>query len=235
MTEAIELKTGIPVDYEDPEYAWENDLNDVTAVIAKRPGSHRTLVPRGGRIVLTPVGNAKGKASMSQAIAMMEAAIGQHHALQLPGTFGVVQVGQRLQLRAAGVKDKAGVLHNDPNVLDSRISLPAQQWTGMEALVYICKQLSIATKKDVEIGQVPLSLLSQLVATLAANNESAREVLLRLLTNLQQRYAIAPKVPLFSWQFCYAPDDKRFFLNMRVVRAEEPSPFGGVTVQTIYR
>src|ERR1700758_2546460 len=42
---------GIPVNVEDPPYVYRDDLNDVTAAVARSPnGSKRIFVPKGGRL-----------------------------------------------------------------------------------------------------------------------------------------------------------------------------------------
>jgi hypothetical protein len=121
--EMIELKTGIPVDYEDPEYLWEGDFKDVTSTVAKKKVNHRVLVPRGGPVVLTFSNDRPTAATgMSHAISVLQSALDQHHGQQLPGEFQVIQTGHW----TVGQSDQRTATRMD-GLAGSRLHLPGNQ------------------------------------------------------------------------------------------------------------
>ena len=230
MAELLEPKLGLPIDYEDPQYAFPGDIADVTASVARSPmpAGQRVLVPRGGTL---GINLAAGLAPAAAIQGLLQA----HSAAGGAGTFDLRQTAGRIEIVAIAAKGQDGKVVNITPVLDTPITVPPQQWTGSELVEFVCQAVSQASGTTVSSGMVPTNLLNQSTFTLEASNEPARSVLLRAFAALQYTQPVPMGIPQLSWQLFYAPDDKYYALNIHIVKVEQPAPFGGTFLQTLDR
>jgi hypothetical protein len=239
VAEMLERKTGIPVDYEDPEYAYAGDIKDVTDTVARpefrqEHPDHRVLIPSGGSVDFKLPLNAAPAAQIASAASSLQSVIDQHHARGNPGTFQIRQADQRLQIVPTGVKGQSGRLAASSSVLDTLITVPEREWTGLQIVDQVCQAVTAASGTRVFAGMVPLNLLNQTTVELKADNEPARNVLVRAFAGLARTQGVSMPIPQLSWQLFYAPDAKDYALNIHIVVAETPAPFG-TTMQTVVR
>ena len=229
----IELKLGVPVDYEDAEYVWNGDVVDVTNSTARseyiqaHPGL-KLLGPRGGTLEITV---AQG----DEVTAVLQNAVKLHEQKDLPGRFQVRQMGSRFSIVPVQVKTAEGVLNANAAVLEAKISVPHRDWTGEEIVQFVCKQVNEVTGKKIGEGMVPSNLLRQTVVNMGANDESGRDVLLKVFAGIHYKDPGAKSVPQLAWRLLYGPDVKQFALNIHVVMVEKPAAFGGTEIQSLDR
>jgi hypothetical protein len=143
----------------------------------------------------------------------------------------VRQSGNVFHIVPSRMKDANGnwVDHSSP--LDLRITLPGQTTSGLKAVGLICRRLSEVQGKEVIVATVPNNYLAQTTVSLGANNEVARDVLLRTLTGLKwSDPKISAPAKKLMWRLFYGPDTHQYGLNITVARVERSAPNGGTIV-----
>jgi hypothetical protein len=129
-----------------------------------------------------------------------------------PGRFRIEQAGDVFHIIPTRVRNERGDWVTQTSVLDARITLPRQEMNGYQMLNAITDAVSEATGIRVGLGSGPANSLFRHVGYLEADNEVARDVLLRTLHSMSDR---------FTWWLFYGPDVKWYALNVRVVAASE--------------
>jgi hypothetical protein len=90
------------------------------------------------------------------------------------------------------------------------ITIRRQELSGSQMLRVICEAISDATGARIGIGNIPLNATINFRGEIAASNERARDVLLRTLHEIDNR---------FSWLLLYGPssNDEMYYLNVHRV------------------
>ncbi len=212
--ETLEAKYGWVITYEDPRYVHLSEIADVTEMVRNplhksTPGSEatRVLVPKGGALVIdydvmSDTGLPVDREAVIQQLLEANSVYGN------AGSFRLERKGQVLHVIPTAAKSSTGKLAAQESVLDTVISLPAEERSAMQTLDAICAAVSQATKTQVVVGMVPLNRFFQHRDQEGATSETARDVLLKLLertgTNL-------------SWQLFYEPGIRMYALNIHQV------------------
>lgn len=211
--DVLERRHGAVITYEDPRYAHETDLADVTADVRKDGGGNhegtpaRVLVPKAGRLHVSYV--MRGKPNQLNDIAVVIRLLLEAHAEQvLPGTFRLDQTDKHFHVVPIAVKGEDGILVEAGSVLDAKIDITEGERTGIEALEAICAALRHATGEHVTPGMAPVGLLAERTVSIGASHETARGVLVRALRDTEHR---------MSWRLFYDPGLKWHLLNVHVV------------------
>lgn len=238
--EQFEMRYGIPISYEDPNYVYDGDLIDQTPPAYAQshpnaPTAPARVVPKGGSLVLR--GDPKKQLSLFNAAAdampMLQSLVDDHMKAGYPGQFKVIPSGDGFDIVPMAVKNSAGTLVPDQSLLETRITLPELQRTADRTLDGICEAIRSNTGKNIGVGMNQFQSLYW-VATVGANNEPARTVLERTLDGLHTNSSGA-QIPKAAWSLMYAPGMKMYFLNVRQVIVEAPSPVGKMIRQTVFR
>lgn len=213
--ETLEKKYGWIITYEDPPYAHESELVDVTEKVRrdldkfKSGQAPKVFTPKGGEVAFEYDIEPATRKPADPAVVVQQLldtyAIAGH-----PGVFCLERDGQRLHIIVAASKNKDGVLVSRQSVLDTLITVPAQKRNGLELLDAICAAISEASRTRVVVGGAPLNLFYRHQTESGAKNQRARD----FLTNELDRITGQAK---WSWQLLYSAGMKTYFLNIHGV------------------
>lgn len=198
---------GIPINYEDPPYAYGADLQDVTDQVSRDPtGINRIIVPRGTALSFTytppPVPDPAGalRRAVLDVIARDAATVGFKR-------FAVAEANG-LSVLPVLVRDARGQVVQVQALLSTPITLVADGRTTAEVLRDVCAQVSANAGQHVAPvarGNLFLQHTSQVVAM----NEPASAVLSRIFSELQPAQ--------LSWRLLYDPGLQEYALNIMLV------------------
>jgi hypothetical protein len=215
------------ITYEDPQFAYEEDLRDVTTQVRRDldrypPGeAPKVIVPRRGRLAVSIPSSASVNrqtiASVLDQLMRAQSIRGEG------GRFRVVQVGDVFHVVPTEVRDRNGKWIAQTSILEAPISLPMEDRSADGMINSICKAVSAAT-------HVPVGLTFGLGGIsspsnprpyhLGADHERARDVLMRALSLLNARQAL-------TWVLFYDPSNLSgysFLLTIRSVPKRSSSP-----------
>ncbi len=189
----LETKYGVPVFYEDP--AW-------TPAQFPNPG--------GRPPVFRTYDFAFGFDASQPIVAVLQKMLVQASAEGIPGNFKIVPIG-----------DGYGLVPVEGSALDLPISFPTAERTVQATFQLIFNALTAASvHKVVGPSAIAVNLFIQAVATVGANHERARDVMVRLLSDMRRpdlwdRHAGVPKM---SWSMFYDPNYMQWYVvNVRAV------------------
>ena len=213
--ELLQSKYGYVVTYEDPRYAYEGDLKDVsqqmTGSSEPRDRRIRTLVPVGGAVNISIPTTVIDSRALVPVLGQL---LQSHSALQRGGHFRLLEDGGVFHVIPTEVQDRSGNWQPQSSLLDSTITVPKlTNANGGTMLNAICESLTKGSGARVVVGIVPVNMLMQHRGDLEANSEVARTVLLR---------ALAFSSPQLSWSLLYDAGLQIFVLNVSLI--EKPGP-----------
>ena len=194
----LERRFGWIITYEDPEYLFAPEIKDVRYTVSRDPKFERpVLIPAGGPFTfsytLPPTG-----ATASPQDALLGALLDQYRQSGYAGTFRLERTGLAYHVVPAMARDETGVLRPYGSILDRRISLPDREVNGFEMFASIVAAVKGSGEQRLVLGVVPISGLGQIRVRIAADDESARSVLVRTLASIH---------PRLSWQLLCGPGD----------------------------
>jgi hypothetical protein len=203
----LELKAGVPITYEDPEYAYAAEIKDVTALV-RRDGNtkKRVLIPAGGVLDFEYPVDGSGKVQ-EQTPDLVHRLLKQY-ANGATSTFTVQADGDALHVIPAMVRNKRGEFVSTTPLLDNAISIPSAQRNGFEMLSAICDELTRVSGHRVFVATVPLKAIHAYRAEMGADNERARVVLGRVVQCVSRQ---------LSWRLLYDPGLGWYALNIHAV------------------
>jgi len=215
--EMLESRYGWAITYEDPRYAHESEIADVALKVRRdldkyKPGEvPPVLVPKGGALEFTydvaPDTNLPtDPARVVQRLLDAQTVSGN------AGWFRLETIGRIMHVIPTTIKNSEGRLVPQESVLDTIISLPAEERTAERKLESICLAISRATNIGVVVGAIPTNWFYQHIDQQGATNQKARDV----LANMFETMAEDSEVNL-SWRLFYGPGDKRYVLNVHWV------------------
>jgi hypothetical protein len=233
--ELLELRHGLQVTYEDAEYRYSGDVVDVTRRVVKpeylKADSQlkKVFIPKGGSMDLTYEINAITRKPDNPGL-LIQSLLNAHRNYDYPGVFSSQQVGKTFHIAPSQVKNESGLFIATSSPLDTLISLPEGEQTGLNVLKLLCEEINKRwSGSKVVLGTVPINLLNQSKVVVRAANEPARTVLLRAFSELRwsdpQVERLIPK-KILSWQLFYGPDVKMYALNIHVVTEKAANPNG---------
>ncbi len=213
--EILEARCGCVITYEDPRYVHISEIADVTGQVRRdlnkfRPGeAPKVFVPKGGAVSIEyeDLPTTKQPDGMAAIIGQLLEA---HSAKGNAGRFRVELSGQINHVIPTAIKNEAGDLAPQESVLDTMITLPAGERSGMQTLETICAAISQANQTQVVVGTVPLNLFIQHRDRRGAASQRARDILVNLLEATKTGANL-------SWQLLYDPGQKMYALNIHQV------------------
>ncbi len=210
----------VTITYEDPRYEYAGDLRDVTRQVSKtRHPQARAIVPRGGALHATyEVSQDTGRpVDMADAI---QKVIDANNLARHGGHFELRRSGETFHVVPTEVRDNKGRWIPQQSVLDTRITFSSGgERDGFELIETILQEVSVASGQKI-VGGLNLATTCSTAAcvqnkrTVEAQNESARDVLMRLVNSLSRRY---------TWVLYYAPAERYYVFNL-VLGVERPDP-----------
>jgi hypothetical protein len=173
---------GIRINVEDPVYIFKDDIEDVTATVAKGPiGNHRVLVPKGGRLEVRFSLNADGKPVDAAGVvrSLVEAANAR-----FPFQYRLDVDGNWFTIVPTRTRDQFGQSIPAIPLMDRRVTIVAGVRPIWESAKFMADALSVQTGLQVSCCQafvagVPWGLGQ---ALFSANDQSARSALKWLIT-----------------------------------------------------
>jgi hypothetical protein len=230
--EELVARYGYVITYEDPPLAYEGDLQDVTTQVRRDLDRHplgkapKIVVPRGGSLTVRLPSSASVN---TQTIASVLGQLVSAHSIRNQGgRFRVVQVGDVFHVVPTEIRDRNGNWIAQSSVLDTPISLPMEDRSELEMIDAVVKAVSSAAHAKIYISggfgmgiSVPDRPASY---RLGADNERARDVLMRALVLLNDPKAGTWRPQRQRWQMLYDSDDKTYFLDISPVPDQLSSP-----------
>jgi hypothetical protein len=222
--EILSQRHGIVITYEDPPYAAESDLKDVTTAVSRSPlkPGQSVLVPRGGVLELTySVSAPTGKLDNSDAV--IRKILDAHLVTGAGSQFELIQQGDVFHVVPVMVKNSAGAWVATRSILDAPITLPVQPRSGTQIVDAICNALS-TSKVRVAVGMVPEAPLASGRVVEGGTNEPARDILSRSLKQLSTEAGKrlgAGDQRQYVWQLLFDPSSKMYFLNLSLLPQAE--------------
>jgi len=211
---------GLVISYEDPAYAYGEDLQDVTRHVAKGavrfiPGT--VIVPKGGKLAV--------RVESTDAAVILERLVQAQSKSGSGGRFRIEQTGDAIHIIPVANMARDGTWVAVSSILDVPISLPTEDRTDYQLIDEICSAISAAS--NVRVAQ--FSWLQNGIFNpdqgpprfrFGAKNEAARNVLMRALT------AIAARRQKMTWSLLYdtSPGTGPYILNIVPVPTKDVIP-----------
>jgi hypothetical protein len=135
--------------------------------------------------------------------------------------FTIGQNGDLIHVMATSVRGRDGKMEHFEPLLDTRISLPRDRY-ALETLVsMVLTQVSQVRGMSIALATVPTNLFAQSIVTEEANNEVARDVLVRAFEEINgARYARNLRPVRLTWYMNYEPNGGTYFFNVHNVEPE---------------
>ena len=207
----------VVITYEDPPYQYAGDLKDVTDEIRNpqapaRTDGRRTFVPVGGQLeVRYSVSSSSNKPTDLRGT--LESIVQYKAALPAGGRFRVEQSGSVFHVIGSQVRDATGQWVEHRSVLDVPITLKSGDRSGYKTVLEILDE--VTAKTGVKFAVSAMSVQKMLVggSAIEAENEPAREVMLRTLQGMSDR---------LTWLLYYNSARQTYYFNI-VAASVEPT------------
>jgi hypothetical protein len=205
--EQLESRYGWIITYEDPPYENITDLDDVTSRVAKNPD------PKKGKVLVPRQRGFEFKypaASEPRAEAVLAAVIRDYNMASNNDGFRLLRTGNIFHVVPSVSDNKIGLPTNRQSRLDVRVTIPESDRSVLATVELVLAQVRELTGVAVVMGRAPTNLLTQKKLRTGANNETARDVLLRALTSTGSD---------FTWRMpCDPGVTKMCFFDLHVVK-----------------
>jgi hypothetical protein len=201
----LEERYGTAINYEDPPYQFNGDLEDVAQKVRKERKEIPLLIPREGSIDFETMKDQKHNA------VSLEAAITEtlrRYADQTGMIFSVRRNGNTLSVVPGNFRDKRGEFRSYGAIFDRKITIVPKRRRGLEYLDDVCQALSRETGSRVVTATIPYNLFAAVSIDKGVQTLPAREALALLFGSTGRN---------LSWQLLYDADDRTYFLNIRTV------------------
>ena len=234
LAEKIEALSGIPVNYEDVQYAYAADTVDVTSSVVNpsypAPMNFQVVIPRGGKLsALITVDAATQKLSgpRSALNALNEVLSAASANTAIAGKFTVDSYKNVFFIYPTQARSTTGHFVAYTPLLSTPIDLPGLRQTAIETLEAILQQVSEKVGVKVGRGTMPFRAFTSTV-TISASQEPANYVLARLFAAVCASGVAPPQSSLgMSYHAFFDPRFKSYALNIHVV----PNPNVAVSSQ----
>lgn len=223
--EELVSRYGYVITYEDPRHIYDGDLQDVTAQVRRdldrySPGTvPKVTRPRGGKLSLTlPTVSTPNSQIVAATLNQLV-----HEQLNRGegGRFRVVQTGDVFHIVPAEARDHAGNWMPQQSILDIAISLPMEARSEDEMIAAIVTAISAEAHVKISVASGVGTGIRSPTQTkpykLGANNERARDVLMRALVLLNDPKAGIWIPQRLRWELFYDSGYNGYFLNIESV------------------
>ncbi|MDQ2898534.1 MAG: hypothetical protein M3Y07_01890 [Acidobacteriota bacterium] len=227
--EVLSVAHGLQINYEDPTYSSADDVIDKTNPQYKQQHpTARAVLPISRSLQFEYLSAGRGR-PLPDPSAVLRSLIGTYNALGFPGVFELRQTGDIFHV--VPIQEKS---HGKPipyvSPLDTPISLPEQERSGIETIDAICRAINqVLGKNEIHPGAMPNNMLREKSVLLNANHESARSVLLRAFVGLHWKDTrVQEPARKLVWDLLRDTTFNQFVLNLRIAMREVPGMDGGV-------
>ncbi|MGH7806783.1 MAG: hypothetical protein ACRENT_01685 [Thermodesulfobacteriota bacterium] len=213
--EMLEAKYGWVITYEDPRYVHNSEIVDVALKVRRdldkyKPGEvPPVFIPKGGVLEFTYEVASNTELPADPAM-VVQKLLSAQAASSNGGRFRLESRGKIMHVIPTAIKNREGNLTPQGSVLDTIISLPAEERTVYQKLESICAAITRATKIPFVLGTIPDNWFSRERDQQGAMSQKARDVLVNTFEKMDYGTNL-------SWQLFYGPGTKRYVLNIHLV------------------
>lgn len=176
----LQGRLGWTVTYEESPWLCPADAVDVTAIVRKDGDmTRRVLAPRGGHFSFAAV--LPGGDEVEARQALLEKLLQGHHSTGNPGVFRLDHTNDVFHVVIAASRNPRGTIEARKALLDTLVTLPSEDRSAIALVEAVLAEVTRATGVKVGVGIFPMNLFTQLRVPGGAANESARNVLTRLV------------------------------------------------------
>jgi hypothetical protein len=223
-----EKQYGWVIPYEDPRFVYDGDLEDITEKVRRdlKPGeaiapSKRIIGARERQLSVTydvPKATNDDEAKL-EAVKQLVNAFSENAGT----TFLISQSETRVHVSPGMVRDVSGKLQPSRPMLDTIISVPAQERNGGQFLHALCDALTAASGYTVFVGLIPSNDMHQFHTNVGYENVPTRQALENFLDSM-------PNGDRYTWALLFQKD---YALNIHWVKdlnqsIKTPSKTAGV-------
>ena len=212
----LEKRYGWVITYEDPIYIHSSEIVDVTTQVRRdldqyKPGeAPKVFVPKGGELSINLNLNSETGRPVNSPESVMQQILDANTEAGYAGRFRLESDGQILHIIPTAYRDRFGALVPQQSVLDSIITIPSQERSGLQSLELLCHEVGRITRTKISLGTIDPNLFANSRNHLSAHREKARDFLVKLLQSTTVDTSL-------SWRLLYDPTMKIYFLNIHAV------------------
>jgi hypothetical protein len=210
--EALQLKYGWRVNYEDPKFISKLDLSEPKAPPDK--SSHpevQSRVPGGGNFAVEfsagPPPNAVPDEQKT-----LQLLVDSYNRSTNPGRFELRKDKDRQEqvfdVVGTAAHDDQGKIAQQQVLLDSPMTIAAQERTFSDTIDLICQQIADKSHVKISLGVHP-SGLDRTPVTVGGKELTARTYLFRAMESTSRKLV---------WRLLYDPESDSYFLNVHQVK-----------------
>ncbi len=198
VLDALRLKYGWAVGYEDPQYTATQDLTEGTS------GNTAGLkLPSGGNFSVDLSATAPDEEKTLRQI------VDTYNHSKNPGQFEVRSVaGKQFSVVGVAAHDDKGAMAPQTPPLDVQVTLPSEERALTATLDLLCEQITKQSHIDVAVAVSPRTLLMKTTTKLGGKAQ-ARELLLQIIEATTHK---------LYWQLLYDPNSKGYLLSIHSLR-----------------
>jgi hypothetical protein len=197
VLDALRLKYGWTIGYEDPQYTAAQDLTE---------GSGNTAglkLPSGGNFSVEFSANAPDEEKILRQI------VDAYNHSKNPGQFAVrSSAGKQFSIVGVAAHDEKGAMAAQTPPLDVQVTLPNDERDLAATLDLLCQEITKQSHIDVAVAVSPRSLLMK-TTTKIGGKAQARELLIQIIEATTHK---------LYWQLLYDPNSKGYLLSIHSLR-----------------
>lgn len=197
VLDALQLKYGWVVDYEDPQYLVAADLTSGPV------GAAPSLLPAGGNLTV------EFPASSAEEAKTLQLVVDQYQRSNNPGRFELRFSQGDFYVVGIAAHDERGRTSKQQSVFDLPLTFPAEERSITDTINKICQEITTQSHIAVTLGVSPRRILDRNSVKLGGNKESARELLRKSLDATHHS---------LYWRLLFDPTSKGYFLNIHSSR-----------------
>ncbi len=206
----LSFQYGILISHEDPPLRFSGDLEEFTLQngpnrIVRDP--NKKLLGSRTATVSATLNVFTDSESLVDVDEVLSDLLKSNEANGNPGRFKVIKGKDAWHIVPTAVKDEQGKWVPVTPLLDNKISLTPEPRKAQDVVLDICHQLSLQSNSNV-FASFPGDRLRRQTVAVAANNEPARDVLIRLLDNVDGHY---------TWRLYYDHNLNSCALNIELL------------------
>jgi hypothetical protein len=207
IVNALQQKYGWWISYEDPQYISKLDVTD-----AKSSGDGRPEPGGASFAVEVPSGPSADAAPDEQKA--LQVIVDAYNQSANPGRFELRHLNaEQFDIVGTSAHDEKGKISRQEIVLDTPITIPAEDRTVADTVDLICQKVSEEGRISVTLGVHPMGLDRQ-HATVGGKEMPARVYI---------STATEPTGRKISWRLLYDPDSKGYVLDLHQFRVLPPA------------
>jgi hypothetical protein len=221
---AIEHSAGVGISYEDIAWVFSGDVSRAGDFLDRNRVNPNTILPVYETASLNFSIDRNTKRPLDSPLMLLQGLLQGHTSRGGKGDFRIVQMQDDFSIVPDRRKDASGKLVPFSSPLDTLISFPEKERTGMDTIGIIREVVSKASGYPIVLGSLQTNMLTNSAVTSGADNAIARDVLVKALRELHR---VNPDgLPIFrtSWALLYDPQSKCYVLNFREVQREVGVP-----------